>query len=72
MVQEAEEEDEQEEEQVELVKTSKEEKLKSLDVTDSILDLSIPADRVFHRCICELQMSIGMDATTQSTLDSWL
>uniref|UniRef100_M4BK58 Uncharacterized protein n=1 Tax=Hyaloperonospora arabidopsidis (strain Emoy2) TaxID=559515 RepID=M4BK58_HYAAE len=72
MVQEAEEEEEQEEEQVELVETSKEEKLKSLAITASILDSWIPVDRVFHRRVRELQMSIRLDDTTQCTLDSFL
>ena len=69
MVQEAKEEKEQEEEQVELVDTIKEEKLKSLAVTASILDFSIPVDRFFHRRIRELLMSIHIDVTAQSTLD---
>ena len=61
---------EQENGQVELVKTRKEEKRKSLAVTAYILDLSISADRGFHRRIRELQMFYRMDATTQGTLDS--
>ena len=51
--------------------TNKEEKLKSIAVTASIFDLSIPADRVCDRSIRELQMSIHMDARNHSTLNSW-
>ena len=72
MVQEAEEEEENEEYQVKLVETSKGGKVKSLAATASILDLSIPAERVFHRRIRRLQMSTRMDDTTHSTLKTWL
>ena len=51
---------------------SKEEKLKSLATTASLLDLSNPADRAFHRRIRELQMSLLIASITQRTLDSWL
>ena len=61
--------EEQEGEQVELAETSKKEKLKNLDVTATILDLSIPDDWVFHRRIRELQMYIRMDVTTHPKLN---
>ena len=72
MVQEAEEEEKNEEYQVKLVETSKGGKVKSLAATASTLDLSIPAERVFHRRIRRLQMSTRMDDTTHSTLKTWL
>ena len=61
----------QDEDQLEVVKTIKGECLKSLAVTASILILSIPEDRIIHRRIRELYMSIRMDTTTHSTLDFW-
>ena len=61
----------QDEDQLEVVKTIKGECLKSLAVTASIVILSIPEDRIIHRRIRELYMSIRMDTTTHSTLDFW-
>ena len=72
LAQQTEEEVEQEEEQVGVLEISKEEKMKSLTTTASLLDLSNPADRAFHRRIRELQMSLRMASTTRCTLDSWL
>ena len=51
---------------------SKAEKLDSLSLTISLLDLSLSDHCVAHRVLRKLQFDLRTASTTQTTLDSWL
>ncbi|KAH6583744.1 hypothetical protein BASA61_007862 [Batrachochytrium salamandrivorans] len=69
MVEETEEEDDDpENENVVVQEITKEEKLKSLAITASLLDVTDPTDNVVFKRIRELQKSLKMTATVQTAI----
>ncbi|KAH6559783.1 hypothetical protein BASA62_000177 [Batrachochytrium salamandrivorans] len=72
MVEETEEEDDDpENENVVVQEITKEEKLKSLSITASLLDVTDPTDNLVFKRIRKLQKSLKMTATVQTAITSW-